>query len=349
MIHSSRLLRLALAGGVLLGATQLHAEAPDGPAPVPVTRDGGHALGTSGFVAGGYAAIEASDYRDADPLASLDKLSLLLWWENDSAWGFLSEIELEDALRLAPGDSGSGDADLVLERLHVDYAFSDALQLRIGKFLTPVGRWNLIHAAPLTWTTSRPLITESTFPTNATGAMGRGVAALAGRALEWSIYLSPGKELAPEDELDTFSEAYGGHLNYELGGGLQLGVSFVEFEQKHEREEHKTLYGVDFAWHWRRFELSGEWAYRTRVRGDHHADEQGLYVQAVAPITGTLYGIARYESFNPAEAGPGLNLYVGGAAWRWRPGWVAKLEYRRATDNQLEQPVGWLGSVAVLF
>lgn len=310
----------------------------------------GTALGDSGFNLGGYAAVEAADELGADAAASFKSLSVLLSWQGQGRWSFFGELEGENLITFNAGELGDDhEAELVLERLHVDYAWSDALQFRIGKFLTPIGRWNVIHAAPLTWTTSRPLITESTFPTNATGAMARGVVSLAGRALEWSVYTSPGEELAPEEDSDPFKEAYGLRLDYDLSHGLQLGLSFAEYEQKREKDEHKTLYGIDFLWQYQRFELSGEWAYRTRTQGGSSADESGAYVQAVAPLYRLLYGVVRYETFDPAGAGAGLNLYVSGLTWRFRPGWAAKLEYRIATDNSVGQPEGWRASLAVLF
>ncbi|NGY05978.1 porin [Solimonas terrae] len=344
---------LALAASGLAHAQEAASPTGGGDAAPAVERHG-YPLGDSGFNLGGYAAAEAADYIGGDPAATLRGVSLLLSWQSDSRWSFFSELEGENLVKLNASDLGHDYGSdhtraLALERLYVDYAWSDALQFRIGKFLTPIGRWNVIHAAPLTWTSSRPLITESTFPTNATGAMAHGVVPLAGHALEWSAYASPGQELLPEEGSDPFKEAYGLRLDYEVGGGLQLGASLVEFEQKHEHGEHKTLYGIDFLWQYRRFELSGEWAYRVRVHQGDDADEFGSYVQAVMPLIGTLYGVARYETFNTSNSGPGLNLYLGGLAWRFRPGWVGKLEYRIATDNGVDEPEGWLSSIAVLF
>jgi hypothetical protein len=43
-----------------------------------------------------------------------------------------------------------------VERLYLDYLHSDALATRLGKHLTPIGRWNLRHADPLVWTATRP-------------------------------------------------------------------------------------------------------------------------------------------------------------------------------------------------
>lgn len=309
----------------------------------------GWQLGDTGIGIGGYGELVADDALGRSATGALDSLSLFVWWQTASRWSAFVEAELEDAVFLGPREQHFDDTELVLERLHVDYAWSDALQLRVGKFLTPIGRWNVIHAPPLTWTTSRPLITESTFPTNATGGMVHGVVPVGGRALEWSLYASPGEELAPEDELDTFKQAYGLRLDYTLMPNLQLGSSIVSFEQRAERGERKRLYGIDFLWSWRGAELSGEFAYRALDRDKKRADEQGHYLQAVLPVWRPLYAVARYEGFDPAGSGEGLHLYVGGLSWRFAPGTALKLEYRYATDNGVQVPEGWLASFAVLF
>lgn len=309
----------------------------------------GYALGGNELTLGGYAAMAVADYIGHDPALDLSSLSLLLTWEGDSRWGFFGEVEVEHLVTANARDlAADHERQLALERLYVNYLWSDALQFRAGKFLTPIGRWNVIHAAPLTWTTSRPLITASTFPPNATGAMAHGVLPAGGHALQWALYMSPGEELAVKEGADSFEEAYGLRLDYEIGFGLQLGTSLANFKQQREGGQHKHLLGLDFLWQHAGWELSGEWARRSNV-GTSAADEHGLYVQAVAPLADALYGIARYERFSPADASPGLNLYVGGLAWRFRPGWVSKLEYRFATDNSVGQPEGWLGSLAVLF
>lgn len=310
----------------------------------------GFVIGDSGFVAGGYVVGQAGAYRNADPAASLRSLSLLLSWQGSGRWSAFGELEAENLLSHNAGAlEDDKNVELVLERLHVDYAWSDALQLRLGKFLTPVGRWNVIHAAPLTWTTSRPLITDHSFPTNVTGGMAHGILPVGGRALEWALYASPGEELAPEDGSERFRRAYGVRVDYPLGLGLQVGSSFLKFEQDQQPGDHKTLYGLDFLWQYRRFELSGEWAWRSQGRTDFGTDGRGSYVQAVVPLTQTLYGVVRHESFEPAGAGRDLDLAIGGLAWRFQPGWVGKIEYRHATENALRVPDGWLGSVAVLF
>lgn len=332
-------------------ASQASDQQMEAPVPEPASPETGEGLtlGDTGIPLGGYATVSVADLYGEPSRAALDSLSLFLSWEGPTRWSAFAEMELENALILQRGDSTTDEAHVDLERLHLDYAASDAVKVRIGKFLTPVGRWNLIHAAPLTWTTSRPLITEATFPTNATGAMLYGSIAALGQPLDYYLYASPGEELLPDPDIDTFKEAYGARIAYGLGATAQIGFSYVNFEQEDEPDEHKTLWGLDFLWTLGRVELTGEWARRTRNAGGASGDERGLYVQAVAPIAGRLYGVLRYESFEPADAGDGLHLYLGGLTYRWSKSLVLKGEFREAVENAIGAPEGFLASAAVLF
>lgn len=309
----------------------------------------GYRLGDSGFTLGGYGGLVARDDLGRDPQAALDSLSALLWWDGGGRWHFFSELELEDVLVARPGDTTTDEAELVLERFYVDYARSDALKLRVGKFLTPIGRWNLIHAAPLTWTTSRPLITEATFPTNTTGGMLYGVLPWTDNGVEYSLYATPGEELFPEDELDTFREAVGARVATALLPNTQFGLSYANFEQENSTDERKELFGADVLWSWHRYELSGELAYRSVARGGETRDEQGGYLQFVAPLRPRLFAVLRYESFRASEPAQDLDLAIGGLNFRPRPAVALKAEYSHGGGDLGDQAEGFLASIAVLF
>ncbi|MGQ0530633.1 MAG: hypothetical protein ACT4PG_12670 [Panacagrimonas sp.] len=309
----------------------------------------GYRISDSGFTLGGYGEATVRDEKGRDAQAALDALSMILWWDGGGRWHFFSELELEDALVAQPGDTTTDEAEWVLERFYVDYTRSDALKLRLGKFLTPVGRWNLIHAAPLTWTTSRPLITEATFPTNTTGGMVYGVLPWGREGLEYSLYATPGEELLPEQGLDTFKEAIGARLATSLLPNTQFGFSYVNFEQERSTEERKQLFGADFLWSWHRYELSGEIAYRNIARGGDSRDEEGLYLQFVAPLAQKLYAVARYETFHVSQPDQDLQLVLGGLNYRFMPALTLKAEVSDISGDTGDFVEGFLASIAVLF
>lgn len=336
-----------LAAGAALLAASTFVQADSG-----YTLGHGLRLGESGFTLGGYGEASYAHVDDGEPDAlALDALSAMLWWDGAGRLHFFSETELDDALTFQDDHSVTDDARVVSERLYFDWIQNDAFKVRLGKFLTPIGRWNVIHAAPLTWTTSRPLITVATFPTNATGLMVYGTLPGLSEGIEYALYGSTGDELFENDEIDSFSEAVGGRVSATVLPNLQLGLSIANYEQESSEEVHKQLYGTDFRWGWHRYELSGEFAWRTLSRGGSDDDEQGLYLQFVAPMTEHWYGVMRYEHLHQDATAVDLNLYLGGIVWRPLPALSLKAEYSRATDRDDDLSVsdGLRASIAVLF
>ncbi len=298
---------------------------------------------------GGYGSAELSKLEGDPWKLDLSHLSMFLSWQSDNGRvQFFSESELEDGLTISERRTAPDGAHLDLERVYVDWEQTDALKLRVGKFLTPIGRWNLIHAQPLTWTTSRPLTTEAAFPTNATGGMVYGTLGNVGDGLDYSAYGSLPEELRPDRDEDSFTKAYGLHLSYPVGPLSQLGFSFANFEQKNEPGERKNLVGFDLSWAGKGVDLTAEGIYRFSNLG-RAADEKGAFVQGVVPIAVKWFAIGRYEYFHGSGSGNSTNIWLGGLDYRLNRALLFKAEYSKAVDNRIQTPEGFLASVAVLF
>lgn len=356
--HSTPASAALRAASLCLAAIAMQALAADPPPAddVPPTETSyrlgeGFHVPASGFNLGGYATASYADPQGAPSRAAIDNASLFIWWEGDSRWKFFSELELENPLYTRSSDRGDirqENGYLSLERLYVDYALTDATDVRAGKFLTPIGRWNLIHATPLVWTTSRPLITTLVFPTNMTGVMLTQTLPNIGNGVDYSIYGSTGNELHPNPELDTFSSAVGAHVDIPLLAGGQLGFSLADFEQDKTRFERKQLVGVDFAWSRNRYEISAEAVYRFSDQGSAR-DEKGAYVQLAAPLTEKLYAVGRYETLREAEQRSATQLLVTGLNYRITPALVLKAEWISSRNNRIHAPDGLLCSIAILL
>ena len=200
--------------------------------------EGLHLPGT-GLTLGGYATASAEKLRQTPGRVAAENVSLFVWWEGEGRWKFFSELDYEN---LASSRHARRDDDkryLALERLYFDYALGDADSVRFGKFLTPIGRWNLSHATPLVWTSSRPLVTVRTFPTNVTGVMASGTVAPLGDA-EYAVYASAGNEIRANPNLDPFSDAVGGHLAFALSANAQLGLFLRQFRAAEEPGRAQT-------------------------------------------------------------------------------------------------------------
>ncbi|HQR50590.1 MAG TPA: hypothetical protein PKW44_02995 [Methylophilaceae bacterium] len=311
--------------------------------------------GTS-FNLGGYASGGLSDDHGEGWVLGMNDLSLFVRWEGEGKLRLFSELDLEEPVGIEEGVGlTTKHAYLGLERLYLDYLYSEKLNFRGGKFLTPIGRWNLLHAAPLVWTTTRPLITEYTFPTNATGAMAYGTLPLFGTEVDYSVYSAIGNDWRPDPKLDPFEEAHGLHFNVPLGRAGQLGMSYANFEQKSSSGEHQNLVGLDYYWEHNRLEISSEAVYRSSDDGGSE-DEKGLFVQGAIPLTERLHGIVRYEVFDQAGNAPTINLWLAGLALRVAPSVLLKAEYSHANHGTVEfshgmnnVPDGLFTSFAIMF
>lgn len=116
---------------------------------------------------------------------------------------------------------------IYLERAWMDFLFNQHLNLRIGKFITPSGIWNVDHGSPVLLTVRQPYQTSSIriFPRAQIGMMGYGSLFLGDTDVLYSLYASTGRnEIDIEEATDV---AVGGNLEAELPllDGFSLGFS----------------------------------------------------------------------------------------------------------------------------
>jgi hypothetical protein len=238
-----------------------------------------------------------------------------------------------------------------VERLYFDYLATDSLSVRIGKILTPVGQWNLIHVDPLVWTTSRPVATTNLFADYATGLMLQGTVTLGERYLDYSVYSDYSSALDPTriySDSPVFDNAQGLRLRYHANDNLQLGLSYVDYALLGNASIRNHLTGLDLAWTHERFSLNSEIVYRNNSALINQNNWQG-YIQAVNSIVGNIYAIGRYEFFDLLNSQALGQAGVMGLAYRPQAPLIFKLEYRTGVNNRQLAPDGLFASFSVLF
>ncbi len=360
---------LALAAALLAAPVAAQLPAPPASAPGPVS-------------AGGYAAVtlrvSPGDSADSDPELNEAAVALLLSGTPWRRLSYFAEIEAASVSR----ETFTGREDerwLEVERAYLELAASDALRLRVGRFLTPVGQWNELHAAPLTWTAGRPLTTYRAFAKSTTGAMVAGQFALGPRDAGYAVWVAPGIGLEGEGEESTFLRAAGTRAVFELVPGLHVGFSSAgirasrraggpepdeddespdatrlpadrardpEDDDRLEDRETRALMGADLSWTIGGFHLLSEATWLS-ASGDAPA-ERGGYVQAAVPLARGLHLVGRAEAYDPVVSGP-LRIYTAGLNWRPTSRLALKVE-RQATSRPSRRVAdGWLVSLSGLF
>jgi len=330
--------------------------------PAPYTLGQGLYFPQQGLRVGGYADLHFYDIENQRPTYSFRDISLFLTKDFGSNWQAFAELDLGDALNISGTHASSSDSELDIERLYADYHVDQSVNFRFGKFLTPVGEWNLVHADPLTWTVSRPLTTSAAFSRHATGAMMYGTAPIGGNDLDYWLYVDDSAHLdvgqndnqayssfgADGSLRNNFRNAYGGRVLYHLlGDNLGIGVSFLSYELQQPRQQYR-LAGIDFQWSSRYLEMTGEAIHRSGGPAGQ-PDEQGGFLEAEVPLRQRLYVVGRFERYRSSGASQITTLRTLGFNYRPVPGVVLKLERREGNHNLQLAPAGWLASVAVLF
>jgi len=214
----------------------------------------------------------------------------------------------------------------------------------VGRFLSPIGIWNLIHAAPLVWTTVRPAATRKLFPQSNNGLMLHGATPLWNGAVEYSAYIEGLKDQDHDPGETPLKKTRGIRLAYD--GAAELGLSLDTFEgDDHEHSKYRMI-GLDFLKEHDGWEISGE--YYKRFQDGEGSDSSGGYLQVVAPLANRWFAVGRLENLQMPEDGT-TGRWLVGAAWRFKEGQVIKLEYDGGQKSQYDMPRGFIASYAILF
>jgi hypothetical protein len=297
------------------------------------------------FSVGGYTSAELNVHPSGSTEGAINEIGILVSWENNSRFRFLSELDLDRPISFNKDDTSiRKDSYFNLERFYIDYNLSEKFNLRAGRFLTPAGRWNLVHAEPLVWTSTRPLVTSRLFPTSTNGLMLYGAVPIENNAFEYSFFLEGLKDQIVNNKEIPFEDTKG--ARFTLSGKVNWGLSLLEFKENIANSPEFHMVGLDFLAQHKGWEFSGE-AFQ-RFYSNYSNGGNGVYLQGVAPLGNQWFAVARLENFKRPTEGSSARWLVG-ASWRMTPSRMLKVEYVGGDEESSESPKGLLTSFAILF
>src|SRR5438094_8400016 len=197
------------------------------PTPIGAVRyTPGHGLrvGDTGLTLAGYGAIDLLHEEGGATTFRVENADLFVIWDPLARVHLFSEIDMVDQ-----ENPHEQRRTILTDRLFGDFAGFDWLNLRVGKFLTPIGRWNQIHARPLVWTTSRPLATTLPFDPYVTGAMLFGSRFPRAGTLTYSLYGQFTNSFDVEPPAQPMDRGVGGRVEYASFGGWSVAGSYLDF------------------------------------------------------------------------------------------------------------------------
>jgi hypothetical protein len=120
----------------------------------------------SGTSVGGYVDLEfANDFTTKARSFDQHRLVPFLYSEITDRLHFGTEIEFEHGVQIENADGeAEGAGEISVEFATLDYRFTEALNLRAGVVLSPLGRFNLVHDSPINELTDRPLVARQVIP-----------------------------------------------------------------------------------------------------------------------------------------------------------------------------------------
>jgi hypothetical protein len=309
-------------------------------------------LGRTGLTIGGFTTFEYQDEEGENGVLELDSINFLVLFEPIDALRLFAEIEVGGLFTWEPeADRVDSHPDETIERLYLDWSRSDALNVRLGKFQTPVGRWNLVPAEPFVWTASEPVLLERAFDEHQTGGALFGSLYPGSNTLNYWLYGQFIDPLDADEDPEPAERSAGGRLEY--GGPLgdwSVGVSMLASERK---GEWTYLGGLDWLWQIGPLELTSESVF---ARGDiPDRDLWSVYLQGVydlgslSRILRGFYFVARYEHFDPDGSTEDANLWDLGITWMPVPYLNIKAGYRLSDRQTEDVREGLTASLSVLF
>lgn len=107
---------------------------------------------------GGYGEIHANWEEGGDDIFDIHRLVMYVGYEFADWIKLTSEVELEHAF------VNDGDGEISIEQLYVDFLFADAVNVRAGRVLAPMGIINQKHEPTLFFGVERPGMDKNIIP-----------------------------------------------------------------------------------------------------------------------------------------------------------------------------------------
>jgi phosphate-selective porin len=202
----------------------------------------------------GYGEFNYNRFRDSQPSSKADLRRFVLGFGHrfNERLTFNSEVEVEHAIASA-GDQG----EVEIEQAYVNYQFTDAVNVKGGLFLIPLGILNLTHEPPTYFGVERNDVETRIIPTT-WRELGVGVHGLVGTGgLGYDVGLTTGFNSGKLDEpttgirsahqegslADANNLAVYGALNYQRPG-MRIGTGVFTGNTGQNGQANAALQGV---------------------------------------------------------------------------------------------------------
>lgn len=301
-------------------------------------------VGSLPFYLGGYFSV---DYRNldgenryrVDDLAilgygSYEKLSYMLELEFKE---FYVETHKNDMVEIKK------DTNLHAERVYIDYNFNENYMLRVGKYNSSIGFWNLLPVNVLRETTSNPVSSNILFPKFTTG-LNAAYSSYDSGEFKIDVMLQNNEDIDDEYNNYKIDNHYGFGISYEKDDFTLKFNSGYFHKTKDEIPNNLYYFLISSRYESEKFQILTEIG--SQKSKDEFTTNFAGYIQGVYRFTEEHLGVVRVESYDDVSTNTNDNLAIFGYTYRPLYPIAIKTEYQFHSISKQNQ---FLFSFSVLF
>ena len=295
---------------------------------------------------GGYTSLDYKQTEDEDKYR-FDDLAMLSYG-NFEKFSYMLELEYKELYVQSQSKNSkkiTQNRKLYTERAYIDYNYNENSLLRIGKYNSPIGFWNLLPINVLRATSSDPVTSKKIFPMFTTGIL-----------LSYLYYGD--SELKVDIMMQNSDDLDGEYNNYKNDKHYGFGVTYTEndfsfklnggsFHQNDIQKDNDEIYYYLLSTKYESddFQILSEYGKQfssSKITTNHAGYIQGLY-----RFNEHHLGIIRVESYDYSANKKGDEEFVV-FGYTYRPLYpiALKSEYQLHKNNDLNHI---LFSLSVLF
>lgn len=287
----------------------------------------------------------------------LGQSGLILFGEYTPKFNFLLEIG-SDSLYTHDSEISNETTDFHVMRMYGEYLHSDAVEIKVGKFLTPLGIWNRAYIPALRWSGFTPYIANDFFPKIIVGFSLNG-SLTENRSFSYSVFSHIDGEHDTNENNLIANEFFGGELRYHLSPLAKISLPFGRYRSD-KSKEICIVGGVNILIPFNKNEFSSEFLYKDGEWTNSSSfletwKDTAWYAQYVQHIYKDSYLSFRYGEKNRKYSSKHINWNdtnsVVGYIYKPNSALNVKVEYRHSDRD------GWkpivsnevLVSLSVIF
>jgi len=285
----------------------------------------------------------------------LDDVAVLAYGALAPKVSYFAELEAAPLyVKDFKNDTSEFNERFYVERAYFNYLYSDHLNFRAGKFITPIGYWNLIPINVLRDTSSNPLYSYRIFPKFVSGVDLSGYTDEEG-SLTYHLYLQATDDI-DEDYINIKNDFFTGvALSYDINCEYNIGASVGYFEAKkgllvEESRKDVTFVQLNAKYDNYPYLLQTEWAYSDIENKTYKRDDYqfGGYLQGMYNFNEKHALVGRYEYFKDTQISFQEESNIGVIGYSYRPLYAISIkgEYQFHSNSTLSKA---LLSLSVLF